>query len=136
MNVFCIQITFNNSIKVCFSNKKYTIIIQTRATQIKTVYFLLKIGLKDFKECFKYLYFSLKMTGDQVIALNLLCLIFGITIVIALPIVVALSLALKGDSYRFSFIFFYEKEGKLLESNTEKKPRANAVQNRYQKLSK
>ena len=37
------------------------------------------------------MFFFPKMTGDQVIALNLLCLIFGITIDIALLIVVARS---------------------------------------------
>ena len=38
----CIQITFNNPLKVCFSNKNYTIKTQTRPTQIVKVYFLLK----------------------------------------------------------------------------------------------
>ena len=34
MQFFCIPITFNNPLNVCFSNKKYTITIQTRPTQI------------------------------------------------------------------------------------------------------
>ena len=43
-------ITFNNPIKVCFSNKKYPITIQTRPTQIVKVYFLMKNRfLADFK---------------------------------------------------------------------------------------
>ena len=42
--IFCIPITFNNPLKVCFSNKKYPITIQTRPTQIVKVYFLLKDG--------------------------------------------------------------------------------------------
>ena len=33
-NQFCIPITFNNSLKICFSNKKYPITIQTRPTPI------------------------------------------------------------------------------------------------------
>ena len=41
-NVFCIPITFNNPLKVCFSNNKYTITTQTRPTQIVKVYFLLE----------------------------------------------------------------------------------------------
>ena len=36
----------NNPLKVCFSNKKYLIIIQTRPTQIEKVYFLLKKKIK------------------------------------------------------------------------------------------
>ena len=39
---FCISITFNNPLKVCFSNKKNTVTTQTRPTQIVKVYFLLK----------------------------------------------------------------------------------------------
>ena len=35
-------ITFNNPLKVCFSNQKYIITTQTRPTQIVKVYFLLK----------------------------------------------------------------------------------------------
>jgi hypothetical protein len=34
---FCIPIPFNNPLKVCFSNKKYPITIQTRPTQIVKV---------------------------------------------------------------------------------------------------
>ena len=41
-NIICIPITLNNPLKVCFSNKKYTITTQTRPTQIIKVYFLLK----------------------------------------------------------------------------------------------
>ena len=37
-----IPITFNNQLKVCFSNRKYPLAIQTRPTQIVKVYFLLK----------------------------------------------------------------------------------------------
>ena len=38
---FCIQITFDNSLKVCFFfNKKYTITTQRRPTQIVKEYFL------------------------------------------------------------------------------------------------
>ena len=49
INNFCIPITFNNPLKVCFSNKKYTITTQTRPTQIVKVYFLVKNQvLKDF----------------------------------------------------------------------------------------
>ena len=49
--MFCIPITFNNQLKVCFSNKKYTITTQTRLTQIVKVYFLLKNWvLTDFKD--------------------------------------------------------------------------------------
>jgi hypothetical protein len=40
--MFCISITFNNPIKVYFSNKKYLITIQTRSTQFIKVCFLLK----------------------------------------------------------------------------------------------
>ena len=40
------MITFNNPLKVCFSNKKYTITTKTRPTQIvkneKVYFFLLK----------------------------------------------------------------------------------------------
>ena len=36
------SITYNNPLKVCFSNKKNTITTQTRPTQIVKVYFLLK----------------------------------------------------------------------------------------------
>ena len=41
-NCICIPITSNNPVKVCFSNKKYAITIQTHPTQIVKVYFLLK----------------------------------------------------------------------------------------------
>ena len=41
-DIFCIPITFNNALDVCFSNKKYPITIKTRQTQIVKVYFLLK----------------------------------------------------------------------------------------------
>ena len=40
----------NNPLKVCFSNKKYTITTQTQPTQIVKVYFSLKTG---FKQIFK-----------------------------------------------------------------------------------
>ena len=36
------KITFNNPLKVCFSNKKYTITTKTRPSQIVKVYLLLK----------------------------------------------------------------------------------------------
>jgi hypothetical protein len=42
IDIFCILKTFNNPLKVCFSNKKYLITIQTPPTQIVEVYFLLK----------------------------------------------------------------------------------------------
>jgi len=46
---FCIQITFINPFKACFSNKKYIILIQTRTTQIENnVFFIEKLGLIDF----------------------------------------------------------------------------------------
>ena len=49
-NIICILITFNNPLKVCFSNKKYLITIQTLPAQIVTVYFLLKtVFLTDFQ---------------------------------------------------------------------------------------
>ena len=38
----CIPITFNKPLKVCFSDKKYTITTQTRPTKIVNVYFILK----------------------------------------------------------------------------------------------
>ena len=41
-NIFCIPITFNNPLKVCFSNKKYPITINKRQAQIVKVYLLLK----------------------------------------------------------------------------------------------
>ena len=44
--LICIQITFNNSLKVYFSNKKNTVTSQTRLIQIVKVYFLLKTGVK------------------------------------------------------------------------------------------
>ena len=34
-NFFCISITFDNAIKACFYNKKYTVSIKTRMTQIE-----------------------------------------------------------------------------------------------------
>ena len=37
INPFCSPITFNNPIKACFSNKKYTVVIQTRPTQIMNI---------------------------------------------------------------------------------------------------
>ena len=37
-NSFCIPITFNNSLRASFSNKKYLITIQTHPTQIVKVY--------------------------------------------------------------------------------------------------
>ena len=40
-NNFCVTITFNNPLKVCFSNKQYPITTQT--PQIVKVYFLFKI---------------------------------------------------------------------------------------------
>ena len=39
---FCIPITFNNSLKACFSNKKYPITIQIRMKQIVKEYFWMK----------------------------------------------------------------------------------------------
>ena len=45
----CIPITFNNPLKVSFSNKKYLFTIQTRTTQIVKVFFLLKtVFFTDF----------------------------------------------------------------------------------------
>ena len=41
-NWFCILITFNNPLKVCFSNKRYLITIPICATQIAKVYILLE----------------------------------------------------------------------------------------------
>ena len=40
--IICISITFNNPLKVCFSNKKYLITIQTRPTQIVISIFLIE----------------------------------------------------------------------------------------------
>ena len=40
--LFCIPITFNNQLKVCFLNKKYPITIQTRPRQIVKVYLYFK----------------------------------------------------------------------------------------------
>ena len=40
----CIPITFNNPLKFCFTNKKYSITTQTRPAQIVKLYFLLKNG--------------------------------------------------------------------------------------------
>ena len=42
IKAICKPITFNNPLKVYFSNKKYSITTQTRPTQIVKVYFLLK----------------------------------------------------------------------------------------------
>ena len=42
INYIFMPITFNNPLKVCFSNKKYPIAIQTSPTQIVKVYFLLE----------------------------------------------------------------------------------------------
>ena len=51
----CIPITFNNPLKVCFLNKKYTITIQTRPKQIVKVYFLLRNRfLTNFLRLFVY----------------------------------------------------------------------------------
>ena len=48
---FCIQLTFNNPIKACFSDDRLTVSIQTRLTQIKTSIFYYRIiGLKGFIE--------------------------------------------------------------------------------------
>ena len=44
--MFCITITFNNPLKVYFSNKKYLITIQKCPTQIVKVYFLFNKFLK------------------------------------------------------------------------------------------
>ena len=41
---FCIPIFFNNPLKATFSNKNYTIAIQTHPTQIVEVYFSFKTG--------------------------------------------------------------------------------------------
>ena len=40
----CIPITLNNPLEVIFFNKKYSITILTRPTQIVKVYFILKTG--------------------------------------------------------------------------------------------
>ena len=47
--------TFNISLKACFSNKKYLITIQTRPTQIVKVYFLI-IEKPNFNGFFKIIY--------------------------------------------------------------------------------
>ena len=48
-NIFCVPITFDNPLKVCFSNKKNTITTQTRPRQIVKFYFLLNyLFLTDF----------------------------------------------------------------------------------------
>ena len=48
-NNMCIPITFSNTLKACFLNKKYLLTIQTFPTQIVKVYFLLKNHiLSDF----------------------------------------------------------------------------------------
>ena len=48
-NNLCIPMTFNNPLKVGFSNKKYTLTTQKRPTQIVKVYFLFKNRvLSDF----------------------------------------------------------------------------------------
>ena len=44
----CIQIDFNNPLKVCFSNKKYLMTIQTRPTQI--IFFIENPVFTDFKD--------------------------------------------------------------------------------------
>ena len=46
---FCLQITINNQIKACSSNKKYTVSIQTRTAQIENcILFVEKIVLTRF----------------------------------------------------------------------------------------
>ena len=47
----CIPMTFNNTLKVCFLDKKYLITINTRPTQIVKVY--LKIFRNLFSTDFK-----------------------------------------------------------------------------------
>ena len=49
MNIkkFCMELllytnTFDNSIKTCFLNKKYTVLLQTHPTQIETITFLIE----------------------------------------------------------------------------------------------
>ena len=47
--MICIQTTFNNPLKVCFSNKKYHITIQTRPIQIyKSIFLIVKPVVKGF----------------------------------------------------------------------------------------
>ena len=49
LNTFFTSITFINLIKVCFSNKKYTLSIKTCPTQIRINIFLIEIwGLIGF----------------------------------------------------------------------------------------
>ena len=40
IKVICMPITFNNSLKACFSNKTYFVTIQTRPTQIVNSIFI------------------------------------------------------------------------------------------------
>ena len=51
IQIICIPITLNNTLKVCLSNKKYTITTQSRPTQIVKVYFF--IGKPGFNGFFK-----------------------------------------------------------------------------------
>ena len=53
INTLCVRITFNNILKVCFSNKKYPIAIQASPTQFVKVYFSSKnrVLTDFFKDC-------------------------------------------------------------------------------------
>ena len=47
---FCSTITFNNHLKVCFSNKKYIVLMQTRLIQIESNLFrIFNIILKGYR---------------------------------------------------------------------------------------
>ena len=46
----CLSINFNNLLKVCFSNKKYRITIQTPPTQIVISKFLKTVFKRIFKD--------------------------------------------------------------------------------------
>ena len=47
-NIFYKPITSSNPFEACFSNKKYTVLIQTRFTQIENKVFLEKNSLRIF----------------------------------------------------------------------------------------
>ena len=51
IKLFCIPITFNNPLKVCFSNNKYTITTQTLATKnCKSIFLIKKPGFNCFSK--------------------------------------------------------------------------------------
>ena len=65
---FCIPITFNNPLKVSFSNKKYPITIQTHPTQIVKVYLVLEnhVLIKFLKIIVKQNQLSITFCSDLV----------------------------------------------------------------------